>query len=105
MIEVDRENFQEEVLEAAGPVLVDFWSPRCEHCLELDPEIEMLAEKYGHRVKFTKVNVLENRRLAISQKVLGLPVVAIYLGGQKVAELAGDVTGQAIEDQINQVAP
>lgn len=105
MLEVNKETFEQEVLQAPGPVVVDWWSPKCDPCLELLPEVERLAGVYGDRVKFVKVNVLENRRLAISQRVLGLPTFLFFRDGQKVAELAGpeDCTAEAIEAELKRL--
>lgn len=65
------------------------------------PDVEALAEKYGDKVKFCKLNTTGNRRLAISQKVLGLPVIAFYRNGEKIDELAKDeVTKENIEAKI-----
>lgn len=105
MLEVNKETFEQEVLQAQGAVVVDWWSPKCEPCCELLPEVERLAAAYGDRVKFRKVNVLENRRLAISQRVLGLPTFQFYRDGQKVAELAGAeaCTVEAIEAELKRL--
>ncbi|MEW6662125.1 MAG: thioredoxin TrxA [Bacillota bacterium] len=104
MIEVHKDNFNSEVLEADGLVLVDFWGPKCENCLALMPEIEGLAAKYGDRVKFCKLDTTGNRRLAISQKVLGLPTISFYRKGDKVAELTQDeVTPEAVEAKITEL--
>ena len=47
MIEVNKDNFEAEVLQASGPVLVDFWSEKCEPCMALLPEMEALEDKLG----------------------------------------------------------
>lgn len=90
MLAVDKNTFEQEVLNAEGYVLVDFWSEGCEPCKALMPHIEELSEKYGDKLKFCKINTAKARRLAISQKVLGLPVIAIYKDGQKIDELVKD---------------
>lgn len=90
MLSVDKNTFQTEVLEAQGYVLVDFWSDGCEPCKALLPDIEALAEQYGEKLKFVKLNTTKARRLAISQKVLGLPTIAIYKDGQKIDEATKD---------------
>jgi|GEM_PF-4954236 len=64
------------------------------------PQVEALENKYGGKVKFAKVNTMENRRLAISQKVLGLPAVLVYRDGAKVADLVGEVTAEMIEAEL-----
>ena len=87
MITVDKETFQAEVLDAQGLVLVDYYGDGCIPCQELMPEIEALAAEYGNEIKFVKLNASGARRLAIAQKVLGLPTVTIYKGGEKLSEV------------------
>ena len=59
------------------------------------------AETYGDKLKFCALNTTKARRLAISQKVLGLPVMAIYQGGEKIEELVKeDCTPETIEELI-----
>ncbi|MTI94617.1 MAG: thioredoxin [Firmicutes bacterium] len=101
MLELNKENFEEQVLNSQGLVLVDFWSPKCEPCMELMPHVTELAGKYKG-VKFGKVNILENRRLAIGQKVLGLPTILIYKDGEKVAELSKDFTIEDVETTLKE---
>ena len=106
MLQVGKESFQAEVLEAKGLVLVDFYGDGCEPCMALMPDIEALAAQYGDKVKFVKLNASGARRLAISQKVLGLPTVTLYKDGQKLSELAKDDAVKAkieamIQDAIN----
>lgn len=101
MLEVNKENFEQEVLQADGVVMVDFFSPKCEPCQELMPHVEELAEKYGNRMKFCKLDISKNRRLAIGQRVMGLPTMVFYKGGEKLATLTGDdLTAEEIEEEI-----
>lgn len=101
MIEVNKETFQAEVLEAADTVLVDFFGDGCVPCEALMPKVHALAEQYGDKIKFTSLNTTKARRLAIGQKILGLPVIAIYKGGEKVEELVkDDATVENIENMI-----
>ena len=81
MIVLDKDNFQAEVKEAKGFVLVDYWSESCEPCKALMPEVMALAEKYGEKVKFGKLDIAGARRLAISEQVLGLPTIILYKDG------------------------
>jgi thioredoxin 1 len=103
MIAVDKENFDQEVLQAGNIVMVDWWGPKCEHCMELMPSVEELAEKYEGKLKFCSVDTSGNRRLAISQKVLGLPAILFYQDGQKIDELSGqEIQPEDIEAKIKQ---
>lgn len=101
MLAVDKDTFEAEVLKAEGHVLVDFWSEGCEPCKALMPHVHELAEKYAGKMKFTSLDTGKARRLAISQKILGLPVIAIYKDGQKIDELVkDDATPANIEAMI-----
>jgi len=90
IIELNKDNFESEVINSEGIVVVDFWSDNCDLCLELMPDVEKMADKYGDKIKFTKLNIKGNRRLAISQKVLGLPSLVFYENGEKKEHLTGD---------------
>ncbi|MCT4607356.1 MAG: thioredoxin domain-containing protein [Marinisporobacter sp.] len=87
MLVLDKKTFQEEVLESSGFVLVDFWSDGCEPCKALMPDVEELAAQYEGKVKFAKLNTTKARRLAISQRVLGLPTLLLYKDGEKIDEV------------------
>jgi len=101
MLEVSRETFEAEVLQAPGTVFVDFYGDGCVPCAALMPFVHQCADKYGDKLKFAALNTTKARRLAISQRVLGLPVMAIYQNGAKVEELVKEAaTPEAIEAMI-----
>ncbi len=87
MLILDKDNFQENVLDANGFVLVDYWSDGCEPCKALMPDVEELAAEYDGKVVFSKLNTMKARRLAISQRVLGLPTIILYKDGEKLGEV------------------
>jgi thioredoxin 1 len=95
MLAVDKDTFEAEVLQAEGFVLVDYWGDGCEPCKALLPDVEALAEEFDGKVKFTKLNTTQARRLAISQKVLGLPTIILYKDGAKVGEVTKDQATKA----------
>ena len=90
MLEIDKDNFESEVTQSAIPVVLDFWGPQCGPCLALMPEVEKLATQYEGKLKFCKLNVAENRRLVISLRVMAVPTILFYKGGECVARLTGD---------------
>lgn len=101
MIALDKDTFQTEVKDEKGYVLVDYWSEGCEPCKALMPDVQELAEKFEAQVKFTKLDTSKARRLAISEKVLGLPTIALYKNGQKIDEVTkDDATKSNIEAMI-----
>ncbi len=91
--------FQTKVKEAQGPVLVDFWGEGCAPCKALLPKLEELAESYEGRMPFYKLNTTEHRRLALSERVMGLPTILLYVDGKPVEMMTG---GQATEAAIRE---
>lgn len=101
MIEVNKDNFQAEVLQSDQPVLVDIWGPSCQPCFALMPAVEEMSSKYQNKIKFVKLNSAQNRRLCIDLKVIGLPAFLLFKEGQEIARLGGkDASVASIEDLI-----
>lgn len=98
MVIVDKDNFEAEVLQNGTPALVDLWGPQCGPCLALMPSVEKLSGEMEGKVKFCKLNVAENRRMAMTLKVMSVPTILFFKGGQEVSRLTGDaVTIEAIK--------
>ena len=101
MVESTKDNFEEEVLKAEGAVLVDFFGDGCVPCEALMPHVHAMEDTFGKQIKFTALNTTKARRLAIGQKILGLPVIAIYKDGAKIDEcVKEDATVENIEAMI-----
>ncbi len=101
MLELDKTTFDAEVLQASGKVLVDFYGDGCVPCAALMPHVHAFAEQYGDKIKFCALNTTKARRLAIGQKILGLPVIAIYENGEKIDEcVKDDATPENVEAMI-----
>ena len=106
MLDLDKTNFEEEVLKADGYVFVDFYGDGCVPCQALMPHVHAMEDTYGKDIKFTALNTTKARRLAIGQKILGLPVIALYKGGEKIAEcVKDDATVENIEAMIKAHLP
>ena len=100
MLDVTKDNFAAEVLEAPGKILVDFYGDGCVPCAALMPHVHAFAEKYT-TLKFCSLNTTKARRLAISQKILGLPVIAIYENGVIIdSKVKEEATPEAVEEMI-----
>ena len=94
---IDKDNFENEVMQSDIPVIVDFWGPQCAPCLALMPDVEKLAAEYEGRIKIGKLNSAENRRFCMSLKIMGLPTFLFYRGGEIQTKLSGgEVTPDAI---------
>ena len=105
MLEVDKTTFEAEVLRAPGKVVVDFYGDGCVPCAALMPHVHEFAEKYGATLKFCALNTTKARRLAISQKILGLPVIAVYENGEMIDScVKDDATPENVETMIKKYA-
>ncbi|MFA0734930.1 MAG: hypothetical protein OGMRLDGQ_001430 [Candidatus Fervidibacter sp.] len=87
--EVDKTNFEQEVLQSDIPVMVDFWAPWCVPCRVIAPLVERLAEQYAGRLKVTKLNVDENHELAIRYQVMSIPTLIFFKNGQVIDRIIG----------------
>jgi thioredoxin 1 len=104
MKEVVKDTFAAEVLQCDRPVVVDFWGPQCGPCLALMPQVTALGEKYGEKVKLTKVEAPKNRRLCLELKVLALPTFIFYWKGKECERLSGnDISIERIEGSIQKM--
>jgi len=90
-VDLDRDNYDSEVLKSLGLVLVDFWGPKCVPCLALMPAVEELENKYAGKLKVTKVNAAAgNRMLCASLRVMNLPTYLLYQDGIEINRLTGE---------------
>jgi len=98
VIEVGDANFQEEVLDSETPVLVDFWAAWCGPCRALASSVEAVAEENVGKVKVCKVDVDANPNTAGEFGIRSIPTLLLFKGGQRVAQLVGNLPKAAISD-------
>ena len=88
-IEVNDSNFDQMVLQAKMPVLVDLWAPWCAPCHMVAPVVEELASEYDGRVSFAKLNVDQNPRTASRYGIMSIPTLLIFKDGKPLSNIVG----------------
>lgn len=89
-LDLNRDNYETEVLQSIGPVMVDFWGPQCRPCLALMPIVDRLEKEYVGKIKVAKVNAAQNRMLCAKLRVMGLPAYLFYKEGVETNRLVGE---------------
>lgn len=87
--EVTDTTFEQEVLKAQGPVLVDFWAPWCGPCRMVAPVLEEIAREQDGKLTIVKLNIDEHPRWAGRYNVMSIPTMILYQNGQPVKQLVG----------------
>jgi thioredoxin len=81
--------FDSEVLEAAEPVVVDFYADWCPPCKMMEPVVEQLAVEFAGKVKIGELNTDHNPEIAIRYGVMGVPTLGMFRGGKLVDRMVG----------------
>lgn len=89
-IEINKDNYQEVIVENPEPTVVDFWGPQCARCLELMPVMEAIVLSRKGAVRLVKIDASKNRRLCMGLKLMRLPAFLFYRDGQEVGRMSGD---------------
>ena len=88
-MEVNDNNFEQMVLQAKTPVLVDFWAPWCRPCLMIAPILDKLAEEYNGRLNIARMDVDQNPKTASKYGIMSIPTLIIFKEAKPVSHIVG----------------
>src|SRR5574344_1282128 len=88
-LDINDNNFDDEVINAQGLTIVDFWSPWCGPCRKLGPVLDEIASEYDGKISILKLNTDENLKTAKDYSVSGLPTLLLFKEGKAVERLVG----------------
>jgi len=100
MREVTDASFEQDVLKAEKPVLVDFWAAWCAPCRRVAPILEQIQAEHGDKLEIVKLNVDENPETAMRYQVTSIPAMKVYSGGEVVKTVIGAKPKPAIEADL-----
>lgn len=100
IINITDSNFESEVIEAKGKVLVDMWAPWCGPCRMLGPVIEEIADEQEGNLKVCKLNVDENPGTAGKYRVMSIPTMLLFEDGKLVKKMIGFKPKEDILEEI-----
>ena len=101
-IKVTDSSFEQDVLKAEGPVLVDFWAEWCGPCKMIAPALDDLAKEYGGKVTVVKLNIDDNPTTPTKYGVRGIPTLMIFKNGQVAATKIGALPKTALYSWVDQ---
>ena len=101
-IAITDDTFEQEVIEADTPVLVDFWAEWCGPCKMIAPIVDDLANEYDGKIKFTKLDVDSNPNTAMKFGIRGIPTLLIFKGGKAVDQVVGAVPKATLKKKLEE---
>ena len=102
-VEVNGNNFQQEVLESSIPVLVDLWAPWCMPCRMISPIVEELGNDNQGKLKVCKLNTDENQNIAARYGIQGIPTLLFFKNGQEIDRIVGVTPKPIIQKKLDAI--
>jgi thioredoxin 1 len=99
-VEVTDKTFEEVVLKASVPTMVDFWAVWCGPCKMIAPVLEEIAEEYDGKLQVTKLDVDHNNESAMQYGVMSIPTLILFKNGQPVERIVGFLPKQKLLSKL-----
>ncbi len=101
VMEVSSSTWDKEVLQTEDLVMVDFWAVWCGPCRIVAPTVEELSREYAGKLKVVKLNTDDNPDIASRYKIMGIPTLMFFKGGEKVEQIVGAVPKPQLQSKID----
>jgi thioredoxin 1 len=100
VLEVSDATFENDVLKATQPTLVDFWAAWCEPCRKVAPVVEEVAQEYGDRMRVVKMDVDANPKTPQSFGIMGIPTLILFKDGAEATRIVGYRPKEALVEEL-----
>ena len=101
--EFSETNFEQEVIQSSTPVLVDLWAAWCGPCRLIGPVVEELASAYHGKITIGKLNVDDHPQVAARFRIMNIPTLLLFKGGQEVDRIVGVVPKEELIRRLDRV--
>jgi thioredoxin 1 len=100
VVEVNEGSWNDEVISSDKPIMVDFWAAWCGPCRVAAPTVEALASEYSVNLKFAKINVDDNQRIAGQYQVMSIPTFIVFVNGEAKKRFMGALPKERFEAEL-----